>query len=77
MRCISRFRTICIGRTRKQRPRSGIHVLCEKPMAFDEADCEAMITATEKTNVKLMIAYRLHFERGNLESDRDDSFRQD
>jgi glucose-fructose oxidoreductase len=47
---------------------SGIHVLCEKPMAFDETECEAMIAATEKGNVKMMIAYRLHFERGNLDS---------
>ncbi len=45
-----------------------IHVLCEKPMAFDEAECEGMIAAAEKGHVKLMIAYRLHFERGNLDS---------
>jgi len=42
--------------------------LCEKPMAFTEEDCEAMIHAAEDANVKLMIAYRLHFERGNLYS---------
>jgi glucose-fructose oxidoreductase len=47
---------------------AGIHVLCEKPMAFDETECEAMIFAAEKGHVKLMIAYRLHFERGNLAS---------
>jgi glucose-fructose oxidoreductase len=47
---------------------AGIHVLCEKPMAFDETECEAMIAAAEKAHVKLMIAYRLHFERGNLDS---------
>ncbi len=46
---------------------AGVHILCEKPMAFDEADCEAMISATEDAGVKLMIAYRLHFERGNLD----------
>jgi glucose-fructose oxidoreductase len=37
-------------------------------MAFDETECEAMIAAAEKGNVKMMIAYRLHFERGNLDS---------
>ena len=47
---------------------AGIHVLCEKPMAFDEVECQAMIAAAEGANVKLMIAYRLHFERGNLEA---------
>jgi glucose-fructose oxidoreductase len=46
--------------------RAGVHVLCEKPMATTEEDCRAMIDAAAKTNVKLMIAYRLHFERGNL-----------
>ena len=47
---------------------AGIHILCEKPMAFDETDCETMIAATETAGVKLMIAYRLHFERGNLQA---------
>jgi glucose-fructose oxidoreductase len=45
---------------------AGIHVLCEKPTAFDGAECEGMIAAAEKGRIKLMIAYRLHFERGNL-----------
>ena len=48
--------------------KAGIHVLCEKPMALDEAECQAMIAAAEENNVKLMIAYRLHFERTNLEA---------
>jgi predicted dehydrogenase len=47
--------------------RAGLHVLCEKPMAVTVRDCEQMIRATEKANVRLMIAYRLHFERANLE----------
>ena len=47
---------------------AGAHVLCEKPMAVTERDCEAMIRACEKSGTKLMIAYRLHFERGNLEA---------
>ncbi|HEY0746339.1 MAG TPA: Gfo/Idh/MocA family oxidoreductase [Steroidobacteraceae bacterium] len=49
---------------------AGLHVLCEKPMAVTARDCEQMIRATEKANVRLMIAYRLHFERANLEAIR-------
>jgi predicted dehydrogenase len=48
--------------------RAGLHVLCEKPMAINVRECEQMIRAAKKTNVKLMIAYRLHFERANLEA---------
>jgi glucose-fructose oxidoreductase len=48
--------------------RAGVHILCEKPMALDETECEAMIAEAEKSNVKLMIGYRLHFERGNLQA---------
>jgi glucose-fructose oxidoreductase len=46
--------------------RHGVHVLCEKPMAVTERDCRAMIRACEKNDVRLMIAYRLHFEKANL-----------
>jgi predicted dehydrogenase len=46
--------------------RAGVHVLCEKPMAVTEKECEEMIHACDKNKVKLMIAYRLHFEKGNL-----------
>jgi glucose-fructose oxidoreductase len=48
--------------------RAGLHVLCEKPMAVTASDCRQMIDATEQANVKLMIAYRLHFERANLQA---------
>src|SRR6266702_1812477 len=48
--------------------RAGLHVLCEKPMAVTVHECEQMIRATSAANVKLMIAYRLHFERANLEA---------
>jgi predicted dehydrogenase len=43
-----------------------VHVLCEKPMATTAEDCQAMIAATDQAGVKLMIAYRLHFEQANL-----------
>lgn len=46
--------------------RHGVHVMCEKPMAPTEAECMQMIRACEQRHVKLMIAYRLHFECANL-----------
>jgi len=41
---------------------AGVHVLCEKPMAVTADDCDRMIGACEEADVKLMIAYRLHFD---------------
>jgi predicted dehydrogenase len=48
--------------------RAGLHVLCEKPLAVTARDCEEMLRATRVAKVKLMTAYRLHFERANLEA---------
>src|SRR3954471_7514378 len=48
--------------------RAGIHVLCEKPLAVTEDECESMEAAAREKKVKLMAAYRLHFERANLEA---------
>jgi glucose-fructose oxidoreductase len=45
---------------------AGVHVLCEKPMAVTEQECEQMIEACRNAGVKLMIAYRLHFDELNL-----------
>lgn len=45
---------------------AGIHVLCEKPMAVTETECMQMIQAASAHDVRLMIAYRLHFEEANL-----------
>ena len=46
--------------------KAGVHVLCEKPMAVTVQECRQMIAACRKANVKLMVAYRLHFESLNL-----------
>jgi predicted dehydrogenase len=48
--------------------KAGKHVLCEKPMATNVADCESMIAACKAANVKLMIAYRCHYEATNLKA---------
>jgi predicted dehydrogenase len=48
----------------------GVHVLCEKPMAVTQDECLKMIEACEANDVRLMIAYRLHFEEANLEAIR-------
>jgi predicted dehydrogenase len=43
----------------------GKHILCEKPMATNTKDCEAMIAACEESRVRLMIAYRQQYEPMN------------
>lgn len=48
--------------------RAGVHVLTEKPMATSEDDCRVMMAAAEETDVKLMVAYRLHFDPANMET---------
>jgi predicted dehydrogenase len=47
---------------------AGMHVLVEKPMAITEEQCERMGRTAREARVKLMVAYRLHFERANLEA---------
>lgn len=37
--------------------RAGKHIYCEKPMALDEAGCQAVIEAVEKADVKYMVDY--------------------
>ncbi len=46
---------------------AGLHILCEKPLASTIDECERMIDTCARNGVRLMTAYRLHFERCNLE----------
>ncbi len=42
--------------------RAGKHVICEKPMAMNVEECDAIIDACDKAGVKLSVGYRLHSE---------------
>jgi predicted dehydrogenase len=48
--------------------KAGKHVLCEKPMAISSAECRTMIDACKQANVKLLIAYRMHYDRLHLQA---------
>jgi glucose-fructose oxidoreductase len=48
--------------------RERVHVLCEKPLAVTAKQCKRMISECRRNKVKLMTAYRLHFEPANLEA---------
>ena len=50
--------------------KAGKHVLCEKPISINVAEAEKMIAACKAANVKLMIAYRCHYEPTNLKAVR-------
>jgi predicted dehydrogenase len=47
--------------------KAGKHAICEKPMAVNAKDAQAMVDACNKANVKLLVGYRMHFEPKTLE----------
>lgn len=48
--------------------RAGIHVLTEKPMEVSTEKCREILDAEKTSTAKLMVAYRLHFEPGTLDT---------
>ncbi|MBC7896670.1 MAG: Gfo/Idh/MocA family oxidoreductase [Cytophagaceae bacterium] len=46
--------------------RAGVHVLCEKPVATTIAHAREMGRAADRADVRLMVAYRLHFDPATL-----------
>lgn len=50
----------------RQAAEAGVHVLCEKPLGVTVRECQAAIDVCRENGVKLMTAYRLHFEAANL-----------
>lgn len=49
---------------------AGKHVICEKPMATNTPDCDAMIAACRAAGKKFSIGYRLEFEPHHIEMER-------
>lgn len=47
---------------------AGCHILCEKPLAVTEEECRRMMEAARENDVRLMTAYRLHFEEATLKA---------
>lgn len=46
--------------------RAGVHVLCDKPLAAELGEARRIVEACRRGGVRLMTAYRLHFEPANL-----------
>jgi predicted dehydrogenase len=45
---------------------AGKHVICEKPMGMNAAECRQMIAAQRKAGKKLQVGYRLYYEPHHL-----------
>jgi predicted dehydrogenase len=43
---------------------AGKHVLCEKPMAMNAAECDRMLAAIERTGITLQIGFMRRFDAG-------------
>lgn len=48
--------------------RQGCHLLLEKPMALNSAECDAIIAAATSSRIKLMIGHTQHYWPANLQA---------
>ena len=49
---------------------AGKHVLCDKPMALDAAECESMIAACSQAGVRLGVVFQNRFHPAHVEARR-------
>jgi myo-inositol 2-dehydrogenase/D-chiro-inositol 1-dehydrogenase/scyllo-inositol 2-dehydrogenase (NAD+) len=49
---------------------AGKHILCEKPMAINAAECDIMLAAVEQAGVKLQIGFMRRFDDGFVAAQR-------
>lgn len=52
----------------RQAAAKGKHILCEKPMAMNSAECQQMIAACQQAGVKLMIGFMMRFNVFNQQA---------
>lgn len=48
--------------------RAGKHILCEKPMAMDENECDEMIKVTNENKVKLQIGFMRRYDESFMQA---------
>lgn len=48
--------------------KAGKHILCEKPMAMDEYECDAMMEAAKDNKVKLQVAFMRRFDESFIQA---------
>ena len=57
MQCTSALPCFCAGSEKVQALRAGKHVLCEKPMAMNEAEAGTMLEAGDESGKRFGVSY--------------------